>query len=186
MDQTEAHRMMREYKGQVRSEMTKEDKQVIAALRHIERGRKLIDVRESIKGAGLKEDGTPELAICRADAKHCFCRVYFSGDVAFSWESGDWRHLEFKKYCLRFPELYPKGSRNSNLLRAVVPLIPPRHRPPQNKLHLYHILWEAEWRTVPTDPLLLKHIRGDLYAVLAAWDLTAVERAVLTGRLNQR
>ena len=29
------------------------------------------------------------------------------------------------------------------------------------------------------DPLLLKHLRGDLYAELAAWDLTEDECAVM-------
>jgi hypothetical protein len=34
----------------------------------------------------------------------------------------------------------------------------------------------------PEDPALLKHIGGDLYAVLAVWNLTELERAVLSGR----
>ena len=47
------------------------------------------------------------------------------------------------------------------------------------------ILWEAEWETVPRDPLLLRHLAGGLYAVMASWDLTPLERAVLKGRLIQ-
>lgn len=35
-----------------------------------------------------------------------------------------------------------------------------------------------------SDPALLKHIGGDLYAVLATWDLTELERSVLGGRLH--
>ena len=31
----------------------------------------------------------------------------------------------------------------------------------------------------PRDPALLRNITGTLYAVLAVWDLTEVERAVL-------
>jgi hypothetical protein len=46
------------------------------------------------------------------------------------------------------------------------------------------ILWEAEWQHVPSDPLLLRHITGPLYAVLASWDLTELERAVLSRRLE--
>jgi len=33
--------------------------------------------------------------------------------------------------------------------------------------------------TPPRDPALIRHIRGDLWAVLAVWDLTELERAVL-------
>jgi hypothetical protein len=46
-------------------------------------------------------------------------------------------------------------------------------------------LWEAEWRRVaPRDPYLLRHVGGDIWVVLAAWDLTEVERAAMATRLN--
>jgi hypothetical protein len=65
--------------------------------------------------------------------------------------------------------------------RALVPLIPPWARP-KAKLSNYHILWEADWTDVPVDPALLKHLGGPLYVVLAVWDLTEVERSVLSLR----
>lgn len=34
----------------------------------------------------------------------------------------------------------------------------------------------------PGDPALLKHMGGDLYAILAVWDLSPLERAVLAGK----
>lgn len=50
---------------------------------------------------------------------------------------------------------------------------------------LVDILWEAEWQAVPPkDPALLRHLGGDLYAVVAVWDLTELERAVLGGRFE--
>ena len=45
-----------------------------------------------------------------------------------------------------------------------------------------HLLWEPRWERRPRppgDPALLKHLAGPLYAVLATWDLTPVEQAVL-------
>ena len=63
-------------------------------------------------------------------------------------------------------------------LKAVVPTIPPDLRP-KAKLSNYWILWEADWEEVPTDPMLLRHLGGSMYAVMAQWDLTEVERAVL-------
>lgn len=40
------------------------------------------------------------------------------------------------------------------------------------------------WKLPPGDPLLLKHLAGTLYAVLAVWDLTELERAVFGGRMR--
>lgn len=34
----------------------------------------------------------------------------------------------------------------------------------------------------PGDPALLKHVGGDIYAVVATWDLSPLERLVLSGR----
>ncbi len=47
------------------------------------------------------------------------------------------------------------------------------------------ILWEADWQAAPVDPLLLLPIGGDLYAVEAAWDLSPLERAVISGTRAQ-
>lgn len=55
----------------------------------------------------------------------------------------------------------------------------------------FFILWEVEnWSDRPLtavpdrDPLLLKHISGDLYTVEAAWDLTDLEQAIMARRSN--
>ena len=64
--------------------------------------------------------------------------------------------------------------------RARVPMIPPRLRA-DRALANYHILWEAEWINPPRDPLLLRHLGKFFYAVLATWDLTPLEQAVLAG-----
>lgn len=68
---------------------------------------------------------------------------------------------------------------------TIVPNIPAPLRPAFG-LDGYHILFEAEgWHEykppAPRDPALLKHVGGDLYAVLAVWDLTELERAVISG-----
>jgi hypothetical protein len=67
----------------------------------------------------------------------------------------------------------------------MVPHIPPGLRPAHH-LRNYHILWEAEWHPVappaPRDPALLRRIAGDVFAVVAVWELTELERAVLGAR----
>ena len=71
----------------------------------------------------------------------------------------------------------------------MVPIVPPKHRPRRDSLlEGYLVLWEVdEWTwterpSPPHDPALLKHLGGDLYAVLAVWDLSDLERLVLTER----
>ncbi len=65
---------------------------------------------------------------------------------------------------------------------ASLPFIPPAYRPPL-RIENYHLLWEAEWRKGAgpqrRDPILLRRVSGDLFAVVAAWDLTDVEKLVL-------
>jgi hypothetical protein len=80
-----------------------------------------------------------------------------------------------------FPALY------RDIVKATVPIIPPEHRPTTGALGDYSILWEVEkWEALPRpqrapgDPMLLKPLgQSGLYAVMAHWDLTEVEKMVL-------
>ena len=81
------------------------------------------------------------------------------------------------------------GAWDGRAWGALVPIVPPRHRPRRNTaLRNYHVLWEVDdWQWMeapkpPVDPALLKHLGGDIYAVVATWDLTELERLVLAGR----
>jgi hypothetical protein len=71
---------------------------------------------------------------------------------------------------------------------ALIPMIPADVRP-RDALENCYVLWEVEhWADRPIratpdrDPYLLKHLAGDLYAVIAEWDLTELERAIMQGR----
>jgi hypothetical protein len=82
---------------------------------------------------------------------------------------------------------FPRGSFSDtgwHNAEATVPLIPIQHRP-RRGLANYHVLWEAEWKkAVPVDPFLLRRVgKADLWAVVAMWDLSEVERAALATRL---
>ena len=70
---------------------------------------------------------------------------------------------------------------------ALVPAVPADIRPDVGQLKDWHIPWEVDkWfersqiPEPPRDPLLLRKIRGELFQVLAEWDLTEIERAVMS------
>lgn len=67
------------------------------------------------------------------------------------------------------------------LLEAPVPAVPAPFRP-TGSLSDYVTLFEPDWTPVPAapaDPAILKRIHGWLYEVIATWDITAIERALL-------
>jgi hypothetical protein len=67
---------------------------------------------------------------------------------------------------------------------AIVPTVPAALRP-KASLERFCILWEAIWqREPPRDPMLLKPLGWPFFAVVAVWDLTELERAVLRGRIG--
>lgn len=88
----------------------------------------------------------------------------------------------------RWPALTMDASQYADAVAiTIVPSIPATLRP-KAALHNYRTLFEVEhWEPLhrqpraPRDPALLRHIGGDLYAVLAVWDLTELERAVIAG-----
>ena len=154
-----------------------QDRLIARAYRAIKRGKRVLDLFDSMRIAGVDELGRPKLAIARLDWKSCELK-YWPHDATVHFREvprwgGSKKAISLPASCL--PGLIaPKSS-----LQAVIPSVPPKYRPETPKL--FHILWEADWKDVPVDPLLLKHVGGSLYIVLAAWDLTAVERAVLRG-----
>jgi hypothetical protein len=70
--------------------------------------------------------------------------------------------------------------------RAPVPLIPPQFRPADAYAN-YHVLWEVEtWtRIAPKDPLLLRRVTGQIYVIVAQWNLTELERLIMDASLRR-
>lgn len=164
---------------------TDADREIASIYKQIAAGRTVIRALESIRAAGCDAQGLPKLAICPAHMTECWYRPMLCGSpegrVEFGKRSPDRRE---RKGVVRMP--WPNVPRPSGnwLHCAQVPLIPV-HLRPKHALHNYHILWEAEWtKRYPVDPYLLRRFGGDAWLVLAAWDLTEVERAVMSQRLN--
>jgi hypothetical protein len=167
---------------------------------------KPVTIRRWRAGAGADvelEVTLPRVAVFRADKRWAWCDgVGDDGTVTFrdTLARRDFGALRFQAIGL-----FPQWSGRERLsgwgdpaFRALLPTVPPHLRPTRTlhgsqvpiDLSRFFVLWEAEWeldRTVPPgDPALLRHLGGTLYEVLAKWDLTPVEQAVLAGRTPTR
>lgn len=160
------------------------DKEIMHTYQMLAQGRIVIKALESIRVAGLGEDKLPKLAIVRADAKTCWLTPNTNGSARMAMKR-DTHSTETRTFIDFPPGTFPGISVDRWHPEAIVPLIPIKLRP-RRALQNYHVLFEAVWeKRVPIDPMLLRRIgRGDLWTVLAHWDLTDVERAVLASRLN--
>lgn len=174
---------------QHRKDETPMDAEIRQAYRLIGQGRMIIQARASIMAAGQKEDGTPKLAICNAGEKRCRLLQRRDGEAVMYRDNGRTINHTDKTNVFRFPVgTFPfvptEQNRYTRELTAIVPMIPP-HLRPKKAIESYHILWEAEWsRAIPVDPMLLRRLTGDMWLVVAAWDLTDVERAAMAHRLS--
>ena len=206
----EASAQLAQYEAQLAGERTAEDEAIMAGYRAAKRGLPVIQLSRAFDLAGQFPDGRPKLAVVRADAKLCRVDVVRqrnetgrSPQVEYSFSDADYRNENRGALVGRYHvnvttvdawatagqapgavrrRRYGDGSIGHGV--TVVPSIPPKHRPNQRRLRNCHILWEVErWDpTPPVDPALIRHIRGDLWAVMAVWDLTELERAVLAQR----
>ena len=157
---------------------TAQDQLIMKAYRAIARGGKLIDLHESFKKSGCDLTGKPYLALARADATRVRGSIDWKGDVEFRSNIGRYSRTDYVFPRNLWAGLVPwKGE-----VEARVPIIPPEYR--RSNLAAYRILFEAAWGTVTEDPLLLEPLGGALYRVIAHWDLTVIEQAVLRGALR--
>jgi hypothetical protein len=199
IDPGEARAKLDEYAAQVEAERTAEDRAIAMGYRAAARGLPLISLRETIAMGGYDRHGLPNLAICPAAyadqggtvlAAECTVRWDgWSGDHLIYADRDLWgvnRGALVGRHSVRVQADDPPPARTRKSAgTTMVPLIPPRFRPKPRRLKHCHILWEVEeWTLVPPrDPALLRHVRGDLWAVLAVWDLTDLERHVLSQRV---
>lgn len=184
IDPAEAKAKADEYRSLVASERSAEDEAIAAAYRAAARGLPLISLTQAFRTAGTFDDGLPRLAIVRADATQRHVR--YQTWNARGWLFSDSDHFDNRgalvgRHTVRVPI---SGSSKRWMAHTTVPIIPPRHRPNKRRIRGFHILWEVEkWERVPSrDPALVRHLRGDLWTVVAVWDLTDLEMTVLAQR----
>ncbi len=190
MTPEDAQRKLDAYRTQLRRRADDEYEAAAAGYEALSEGKPLLNLADAINSAGLGDDGRPRLAIARADRKQIEART-------------GWRatrgHICYDATAPNFSTWHYSGSLMINVRwntpdikikdgYALVPMVPADVRP-SGQLRDYFILWEVEaWSDSrigakpDIDPYLLRHLRGDLYIVEAEWDLTDLERAVMSGR----
>lgn len=203
----DARKAYLEYKRAVLSAVKPEEKKEYEGLwrgyKAIAAGQQVIDLGQTMIAAGVQDDTLyPKLAICRANVRTCRVEMRGDGSAVFIDDAVRWttRARKVKLPVATFPGYTTRWSQTDGTVRysltgslektgwrdratALVPLVPP-HLHPRGALVNYHILWDAVWEPAPPkDPLLLKHLAGQLYAIVAQWDLSPLEQAVLRGRL---
>jgi hypothetical protein len=174
------------------------------AFAELAKGTPLIDPVQAIREAGWRDEGRPRLALCRADQRFCHWQVWRSSrwwDVDTRMDRGNYAPMTWLFTGRR--EARQSGNQRAANLRievdqvdieppvapkpglAMVPMVPPDVITDGRGCDLskHFVLWEVEsWDAAPpVDPMLLKPIGGDLYAVVAQWDLSELERAILRG-----
>lgn len=165
-------------RAETAARMREIDEATARAYRLLSLGHRIISLQAAFKAAGEDEQHRPRLAVARADEPRIELHRWTNGTVRMGpqWVRGRQANSGRRQRSFQFAG-YPRIDRGVNGL-AVVPTIPPRLRP--DSLETYHILWEPDWQELPpVDPALLRSLGGDLYAVVAVWDLTEVERLVL-------
>lgn len=185
MEREKADQAYRTYKTHLKDRHDDELAAVMKGYKAMRDEMGVLDAQDAISLGGVDNWGRPNLALVRAHAKEVWFERTRDGAVTFKEER--WPDPRARFSVRRFPAgtlpvEAPPNYRSSG--EAIVPLIPPQFIP-KFGLHNYHILFEAEWlKRPPVDPILLKHLGGMLYAVLAQWDLTPLEQAVLKGRIT--
>lgn len=200
MDRNVARRAFLDYRAAVRERHDEEDRAIMTGYRALSRGQQLIRLSDTLRAGGTETKTirvgrstetviVPRLAVARADA-----RVVFTAGVDRTGGcliTADRQDRELARNNQRDRTRIASGTFElgndswwHQCMRAIVPNVPPPLRP-AHALSGYQILWEAEWAVhpvPPVDPALLKHVGGDLYAVVAVWDLSPLEQAVLAAR----
>lgn len=194
MDPAAAKEAFLEYRDSVRTRHDTEEAQIMRGYEALAKGESVIDLVATIRtGGGHLQPGgwrgavwVPNLGIMRADQRWCWVATHADGRVEYH-SKRSYTSRETRNLVALPPDTLPPvagATMSYGEARAMVPPVPPHHRPAAS-LGNYHVLFEAEWEEVaPKDPALLKHIGGDLYVVMAEWDLTELERAVLAGRFR--
>ncbi len=198
MDKEEAQVHYREYLDATKVRKEKYVEELKNLYRYLANGARVIDIYKAFNQSGVNGDGEPMLAIAPASVKEIHFNKESLGGGHFS--KGRWADREtvalpsgtFPNWTVfGATEVKNKGMDEFQIgnikrveITAKVPLIPAVALPESKSLDGYYILFEVEkWSAIPVakDPYLLKKINANAFVVLAEWDISDVELAVMRG-----
>jgi hypothetical protein len=197
-----------DYRKAIKGRHFKEDEELLRGYRELAKGRRLISLTEALTAGGTMPvtyansvwrnqrwerveqiAQLPKLAIAESDARQCILDLHSDGSGVF-WSDRTFQRRKETGNLGAGWVAFPTNifeARQVPAHRTIVPLVPV-HLRPERGLGGYHVLFEVEqWTQAQTvrvggDPALLKHIGGDLWAVIATWDLSPLEKLILMGR----
>jgi len=196
MSKEKAEQEYHNYKEALKRKHEKYLEEMCNCFLQLKRGRKLIDIFEVMLRIGVNDTEEPRLAISNCNWKTVEFRKLMNGAGVFKEFIDNWK--DSWKNTIDFPEkTFKVWSPNessgsvrfeSNIknqrLKTKVPVIPAQFLP-KGKLENYYVLWEVDkWEEIPKrkDPILLKRINKNLFAVLAVWKLSKLEQSIIRGR----
>jgi hypothetical protein len=195
MSRDEAIEALKEWSAVVKAKHSDEDAAIAEGYARLADGKALLSLTETIRAGGEDDMHRPRLAVAPVKADTIYLDRHRNGDVRFcvNQKPGAWK-LSVSSVGVCVDDALAEIDYNARqklsrwdavcLYRAMVPVVPPRFR--QRGWKGAHVLFEAEWAEhappAPVDPALIRHLRGDLWVVAGVWDLTPLERAVLTER----
>jgi hypothetical protein len=187
MSKKDAQAKLLAYRAQLRKRSDAEYQAAVAGYQALVKGTPLVNISDVFAQAGLGADLRPKLAIARADRRQVAVTITASMLSFHAFNRDSWRENGSETLWRRIMYQHPDHT-HATTGYALIPMIPADVRP-RDALDRCFVLWEVEhWADRPVrsrpdrDPYLLKHIIGDLYAVIAEWDLTELERAIMQGR----
>lgn len=183
MDPEAAKQKLKAYRSRTHRDAEDVYRRCEAAYAALAQGTPVIDLQRVFEVCPVDHKHRPLLAIARADRKqvHFQTRRFPHG---FSFDTRRNTGRSSSTLLLEFTGNRFHGTA-WNCGYATVPMVPADVRPETGQLKDWYILWDVErWsdRPIidpPRDPFLLSHLGGTLYAVLAEWDLTEIERSVM-------
>lgn len=184
-----ARDQLRAYRKQLHRRADTEYQAVAQGLEELAKGTPLLNLADCFKDVPVDAKYRPRLAIARADQRRVWFKRTSSVLGQFRTKDRDFgRPGVGRTHTLEIPAAPVGGEwwRSEYGGTALVPMIPASVRETVGRFNAanHFLLWEVEeWTdSPPRDPYLLRHCGGSLYAILAEWDLTELERAVMAGR----
>lgn len=195
----DARETLRQYGSILKAKRTEEDIAILKSTKAILSGKMVIRLADAVRNGGVDNRGLPRIAIARADDR--FVKVRSRGNSCdmtgtsrrgeyvpdYHHKRGSWDQRKTSSKPRAFDFRLDGKFQDRCEAEACVPSIPPAFRPSPSSYDNYYILFEAEWDvSPPVDPALLAPLGSGLYVVVAVWNLTEVEQAVLANSRGLR